>query len=196
MEFVSTSSGTKTKDNIFVDKVKIASATVKYDTKEDWQTYSDNISIHLTLDIGRDFEPNMYIGGSFKTDEVSGKIEGWSTAFKIKMFFDSIGMPIRLDKGKNPQSSRLPADVDQLLVGKEFLRLTYLSTKVKRDGNQLWKDWQETRPAEGQGSNIADFKAKFKESVSKNYVKDFSAPNEADTSEPWDDDDQFQGMPT
>ena len=196
MEFVSTSSGTKTKDNIFVDKVKIASATVKHDTKEDWQTYSDNISIHLTLDIGRDFQPNMYIGGSFKTDEVNGNIERLSTAFKIKMFFDSIGMPIRLDKGKNPQSSRLPADVDQLLVGKEFLRLTYLSTKTKRDGNQLWKDWQETRPAEGQGSNIADFKAKFKESVCKIYVKYFSAPNEADTSEPWDDDDQFQGMPT
>ena len=39
MEFVSTSSGTKTKDNIFVDKVKIASATVKYDTKEDWQEF-------------------------------------------------------------------------------------------------------------------------------------------------------------
>ena len=74
MEFVSTSSGTKTKDNIFVDKVKIASATVKHDTKEDWQTYSDNISIHLTLDIGRDFQPNMYIGGSFKTDEVPASI--------------------------------------------------------------------------------------------------------------------------
>ena len=197
MEFVSSgSSSSKTKDNIFVDTVKIATAEIKYGVKEEWQTYSDDISIHLTLDIGKDFQPNMYIGGSFKKDDVSGAIEGWSTAFKIKMFFDAVGMPIKLDKGKNAQSSRLPADAERRLVGKEFLRLTYLSTKTKRDGGALWKDWQETRPAQGQGSNIADFKAKFKESVSKNYVKDFSSPSNAQEESPWQEEDQFQGMPT
>ena len=44
------SSGSKSKDNIFVDKVKIAKAEIKYGVKEDWQTYSDAVSYtHLPL---------------------------------------------------------------------------------------------------------------------------------------------------
>ena len=195
MDWVTSSGSTGNKDNIFVDKVKIATAKIKYGVKEDWQTYSDDISIHLTLDIGRDFQPNMYIGGNYKKDEVSGEIVGWSTAFKVKMFFESIGMPIKLDKGKNPQSSRLPADAEQILVGKDFQRLTYISTKTKRDGGQLWKDWQETRPV---SYYTKKFKLDFKESVSKNYVKDYKASDEPSNEEssPWSDDNQFQGMPT
>ena len=195
MDWVTNSgSSTGSKDNIFVDNVKIASAQIKYGVQEDWQTYSDDISIHLTLDIGRDFEPNMYIGGNYKKDEVGGEIVGWSTAFKVKMFFDSIGMPIRLDKGKSPQSSRLPADAEQVLIGKKFSRLTYISTKTKRDGGQLWKDWQETRAADYDSTK---FKTEFKESVSKGYVKDFNVNKESAQEEnnPFSDD-QFQGMPT
>ena len=188
------SSGSKSKDNIFVDKVKIAKAEIKYSVKEDWQTYSDDISVHLTLDIGKDFQPNMYIGGNYKKDDVSGEIVGWSTAFKVKMFFDSIGLPIMLDKGKNPQSSRLPADAEQRLIGKEFLRLTYISTKTKRDGGQLWKDWQETRMP---SYEVSKFKTEFKDAVGKNYVKDFQTSEESSEGDsPWSNDDQFQGMPT
>lgn len=188
------SSGSKSKDNLFVDKVKIAKAEIKYGVKEDWQTYSDDISVHLTLDIGRDFQPNMYIGGNYKKDDVSGEIVGWSTAFKVKMFFDSIGLPIMLDKGKSPQSSKLPADAEQRLIGKEFLRLTYISTKTKRDGGQLWKDWQETRMP---NYEVSKFKAEFKDSVGKNYVKDFKSSEESSESDsPWSSDDQFNGIPT
>ena len=194
MEWVTNSGSSGTKSNIFVDKAKIATVQIKYGVKEDWQTYSDDISIHLTLDIGKDFQPNMYIGGNYKKDDVSGEIVGWSTAFKVKMFFDSIGLPIMLDKGKNPQSSRLPADAEQRLIGKEFLRLTYISTKTKRDGGQLWKDWQETRMP---SYEVSKFKAEFKDSVGKNYVKDFQTSEESSEGDsPWSNDDQFQGMPT
>ena len=197
MDWVTSGSGSGSKDNIFVDKVKIATAEIKYGVQEEWQTYSDDISIHLTLDIGKDFQPNMYIGGNYKKDEVSGEIVGWSTAFKVKMFFDSIGLPIKLDKGKNPQSSRLPADAQQRLIGKDFLRLTYISTKTKRDGGALWKDWQETRLP---NYDTNKFKEEFKTSVSKSYVKDFKSSSENSEDEagsPWSGgDDQFQGMPT
>ena len=194
MEWVTGGTSSGNKDNIFVDKVKIAKAEIKYGVKEDWQTYSDDISVHLTLDIGKDFQPNMYIGGNYKKDEVSGEIVGWSTSFKVKLFFDAIGMPIKLDKGMQPQSSRLPADAEKLLVGKEFSRLTYVSTKTKRDGGTLWKDWQETRSA---SYDQKRFKNEFKEAVSKGYIKDFaSSTQEEDTSGPWDNKDQFAGIPT
>ena len=195
MEWVTNSgSGGGAKSNIFVDKAKIASIQIKYGVKEDWQTYSDDISIHLTLDIGKDFQPNMYIGGNYKKDEMSGEIVGWSTAFKVKLFFDAIGMPIKLDKGMQPQSSRLPADAEQVITGKEFLRLTYVSTKTKKDGSPLWKDWQETRNVSYDHNK---FKAEFKEAVGNNYVKDFPNANETEeASGPWDTKDEFAGMPT
>ena len=195
MEWVTNSgSGGGAKSNIFVDKAKIASIQIKYGVQEDWQTYSDDISIHLTLDIGKDFQPNMYIGGYYKKDEMSGEIVGWSTAFKVKLFFDAIGMPIKLDKGMQPQSSRLPADAEQVKTGKEFLRLTYVSTKTKKDGSSLWKDWQETRNASYDHNK---FKAEFKEAVGNNYVKDFANANETEeASGPWDTKDEFAGMPT
>ena len=195
MEWVTNSgSGGGAKSNIFVDKAKIASIQIKYGVQEDWQTYSDDISIHLTLDIGKDFQPNMYIGGNYKKDEMSGEIVGWSTAFKVKLFFDAIGMPIKLDKGMQPQSSRLPADAEQVITGKEFLRLTYVSTKTKKDGSPLWKDWQETRNVSYDHNK---FKAEFKEAVGNNYVKDFANANETEeASGPWDTKDEFAGMPT
>ena len=195
MEWVTNSgSGGGAKSNIFVDKAKIASIQIKYGVKEDWQTYSDDISIHLTLDIGKDFPPNTYLGGNYKKDEMSGEIVGWSTAFKVKLFFDAIGMPIKLDKGMQPQSSRLPADAEQVITGKEFLRLTYVSTKTKKDGSPLWKDWQETRNVSYDHNK---FKAEFKEAVGNNYVKDFANANETEeASGPWDTKDEFAGMPT
>ena len=106
MEWVTNSSGGggKGKSNIFVDKAKIAKVEIKYGVQEEWQTYCDDISIHLTLDIGKDFQPTMYIGGNYKKDDVSGEIVGWSTAFKIKLFFDALGMPIKLDKGMSPNT--------------------------------------------------------------------------------------------
>ena len=103
-------------------------------------------------------------------------------------------MPIKLDKGMQPSSSRLPADAEQVLTGKDFLRLTYVSTKTKKDGNPLWKDWQEVRNSSYDHNK---FKSEFKDAVSNNYIKDFAETSQdEDTSGPWDSKDEFAGMPT
>ena len=73
------------------------------------------------------------------------------------------------------------------------MRLTYISTKTKKDGNPLWKDWQETRSA---SYDQARFKNEFKESVGKKYIKDFAEADveDTDTSGPWDS--EMAGLPT
>ena len=174
MEFSSNTTSTNS-ENIFVDNVKVVTADINYETKQDWQTYSDDMSINMTLDIGRDFQPNFYIGGNFKKDETSGQVIGWGTAFKIKLFFDAIGMPIRLSKGKLLQDQRLPDDAASQLIGKEFARLTYKSTKLKKTGDNMWKEWQETRPT---NVDHAEFKDKFRNAVSNNWIKDFLSPDD------------------
>ena len=173
MEF-SSNTTTKNSENIFVDNVKIVTANLNYETKQDWQTYSDDMSISMTLDIGRDFNPRFYIGGNFKKDETSGQVLGWGTAYKIKLFFDAIGMPIRLSKGKLLQDQRLPQGAESQLIGKEFARLTYKSTKLKKTGDNMWKEWQETRPT---SVDHAEFKDIFRNAVANNWIKDFLSPD-------------------
>mgnify|MGYP003651630622 FL=1 len=191
LEFGTTStksSGTAT--NIIVQPVTIADFNITYGEKREWQKYSDDIGIDLVLDVGQDFQPTMYIGGSFALDELNNTITGWGRAYKVKMFLDAINLPVRLAKGTAVTENRLPDNAKELIVGKQFLRLSYLSTKVKADGTHRWKDWQDTNKV-GQEQALKDA---FALSVSKQYVKDFLAPGSADGT--WEEEeDQLAGMP-
>ena len=186
LEFGATSSGNGTSSNIIVQSVKIADFTVTYGEKRDWQNYSDDIGIDLVLDVGQDFQPTMYIGGSFALDELNNTITGWGRAYKVKMLFDAIGLPIRLAKGTVVAENRLPDDAKSQIVDKKFLRLSYLSTKVKADGSHRWKDWQDTDKI-GHEQALKDA---FTLAVSKGYVKDFLDPDSTDVDGAWDATDK------
>ena len=160
-------------DNIFIDKAKILTCDITYGVKKDWQTYADDISIELTLDIGKDFNPTFYMGGKFKIDEESGLVVGWSTAYKIKLFFEALGKVIILKKNTHKQDNKLPDGADQVCVGAEFKRLMYKSTKIKANGDNLWKDWQETRSVD---TSNEEFKAAFTNAVDNGWIKDFLKP--------------------
>ena len=167
-----TSTGGGNSSNILTQTVKIADIKVTYGEKRDWQKYSDDIGIDLTLDIGKDFQPTMYIGGSFKVDDLNGTIIGWGRAFKVKMLFDAIGLPIKLAMGSAVIENRLPEGAEKHIIGQEFERLSYLSTKMKQDGTNRWRDWQDVAKP-GQGDHL---KEQFNKSVTDGYVKDFKAP--------------------
>ena len=183
LEFGTTStSGNGTGSNVIVQLVTIDDFTVTYGEKRDWQTYSDDIGIDLELEIGQNFKPVMYIGGSFALDELNNTITGWGRAYKVKMLFDAIELPIRLAKGTVVDDNKLPDDAKDHIVGKQFLRLSYLSTKVKADGTHRWKDWQDTDKV-GHEQALKDA---FALAVSKQYVKDFLDPDSIDVDGPWD----------
>ena len=192
LEFGTTSnksSGTAT--NIIVQPVTIADFSITYGEKRDWQKYSDDIGIDLVLDVGQDFQPTMYIGGSFALDELNNTITGWGRAYKVKMFLDAIGLPVRLAKGTVVTENRLPDNAKELIVGKQFLRLSYLSTKVKADGTHRWKDWQDTNKV-GHEQALKDA---FTLAISKNYVKDFLDPSTTDMDGPWEEETEAAGLP-
>ena len=175
MEYASNSP--KQSDGIFVDTVKIVKAEVNYRVMEKWQKMPDDISLKLTLDIGKDFEPEMYIGGQFREDKVSGNVISWGTATKVKILLDNIGLGVACDKNAPAGSQRLPEDIQDRMIGKEFLRLMYRSTRTKQDGNYRIKEWQETG-AVGPG-NAQKLKNKFNEAVSNSWVKDYNPNSEA-----------------
>ena len=183
LEFGTTSTNSnETSSNVIVQPVTITDFNVTYGEKRDWQQYSDDIGIDLVLDVGQDFQPTMYIGGSFAIDELNNTITGWGRAYKVKMFLDAIGHRVRLAKGTVVSDNRLPDDAKSQIVGKKFLRLSYLSTKVKADGSHRWKDWQDTDKI----GNEQPLKDAFTLAVSKEYVKDFLDPHDNAMDGPWD----------
>ena len=190
LEFV-TNAPSGNSSNIITQTVKIDDIKATYGEKQDWQKYSDDIGLDVTLDIGKDFKPVMYIGGSFKLDEINNTIIGWGRAYKVKMFFDAIWLPIKLAKGTSVVENRLPEGFENHIIGKDFERLSYLSTKTKPDGSNRWRDWQDVIRT-GEGKKL---KEQFTEAVNNGYVKDFLAPGQESTVSPTVNDNFDPGMP-
>ena len=185
LEFGTTSSGgSENSSNVIVQSVTIADFDITYGEKREWQKYSDDIGIDLTLDVGQSFQPTMYIGGSFKLDEMDNSIIGWGRAYKVKMLFDAMGLPIKLAKGSAVSENRLPDNAKEMILGKQFLRLSYVSTKLKADGTNRWKDWQDTAKL-GDEDHL---KSQFAKSVKEGYIKDFKEPG-ADST--WSEGESF-----
>ena len=177
MKYLADVDTNKVSDNISVENVKVDSVEIKYGVQESWQTSTDDISVHLKLDIGKGFFPDFYIGGQFKLDEISGNVVGWRTAYKVKLFLDALGIKVMLDKNSGPSGNQLPEGIENDITGNVFKRLSYKSTKLKQDGTNRWRDWQQVAAAD---SNPEDLKASFKDAVQNNYVKDY-LNNENDT---------------
>lgn len=175
----SSSNGPTKVDNIFVETAQIQDVNITYGEKASWQNFADDIGVEMTLDIGKGFNPKMYIGGNFKVDTTSGEVVGWSTAFKVKLLFDALDMPIKLSKGKQKTDQRLPSNAPELMKGKKFARLSYKSSKIRNDGKNRWIDWQQVDKA---SVNHQEFKNKFRDAVAKGFVKNFVAPED---DAPW-----------
>ena len=122
---------------VFVNEVKIVSVVPTYEGKEWQKQYKDDVGLDITLDIGRDFQPVMYIGGSLKKDDF-GEVSGIGSAVKVKLFFDELG--IKLDDQEILTQS-INEDRFASVAGLSFQRLSYV-TKRKENGKLQYSDFQ------------------------------------------------------
>ena len=161
--------------NIFIQSVKIDSMDIEYDTKmTENSKYTDDIAVRCTLDIGRDFKPKFYIGGSFKKSPVDNTVEGWYTAYKVRLFFERLGVPLKLQKGKPVHDNRPPDGLEDAFIGESFYRLTYMSTRKNKHGEPAKIDWQQIGDVQKEPSVL---RTEFLKAVRDGYVKDFLEPN-------------------
>jgi len=166
--------GERKRTNFFTETVKIVSAEAHYCQKQKWQKFQDDLGLTLTLDIGKSFEPEWYLGGNYKKNETSGEIVGWSTVWSgIGMLFRAVGMPIDCPKGDTPQSAVFPQNLLDSLTGKEFVRLKYRSsTRTDKNGNPKWVEYSNTDKL-GCERELSD---KFRRDIKDGWVKDFLDP--------------------
>ena len=159
---------------VFVNDVKIVSVEPCYDGKVWQKQYKDDLGVDVTLDIGRDFQPVMYIGGSFKKNDF-GDVEGLGSAVKVKFFFNELG--INVDDAEL-MSKALSDDVVSQCTGKTFQRLSYV-TKRKDNGKLQYSDFQNIL---GEGKPKSELIDKFKESVANGWIKSYK-PELMDTQQ-------------
>jgi len=81
------SNAPRKKTGVFISEATIKSVSVKYDIQEEWQKRPDDIALYLDLDIGRDFDHQMRIGGYFNRND-DGTIKNWGAALKVKILLD------------------------------------------------------------------------------------------------------------
>jgi len=160
---------TKT-NGIFVSKSKVSGVKAFYKEQQKWQQKPDDIGVEMTLDIGKDFEPTFYVGGIFKKDEFGDKV-GIGTVKKIDILLTSLGLDASLT-----EDDKIPEDVINDFVGREFIRLSYVSG-VKDNGKSKWSEWQETCAV---GIDFNEFTDKFLNAVDKGWVKNYKPENPQD----------------
>ena len=157
---------------IFVSEATIKNVVVKYDVQEKWQKRPDDIALFLTLDVGQNFDYDMRIGGFFNRNE-DGSVKNWGAALKVKILLDALNI-----KGSLTEDWQLSDEVLEEMMGKKFLRLSYVSG-TKDNGKPRWFDWNEV----GRLGQEDRLKERFMKAVNDGWVKNFR-PDTGDDFDP------------
>ena len=152
---------------IFVNKATIIGAADKSEEGLSFLQSPVDVAIVLTLDIGKDFSPEMSFFGNYKRDEQNNLIVDWGGAFSIRNLFTACG----IDSEINDDGS-IPPELLNQLIGKEILRLQYVSGLRQTDDKPKYSDWTQTVLA---GNDKPEKLVKlFEASVAKGYPKNYS----------------------
>ena len=157
---------------VFVSEATIKNIVVKYDVQEEWQKRPDDIALFLTLDVGQNFDYDMRIGGFFNRNE-DGSVKNWGAALKVKILLDALNI-----KGSLTEDWQLSDEVLEEMMGKKFLRLSYVSG-TKDNGKPRWFDWNEV----GRLGQEDRLKERFMKAVNDGWVKNFR-PDTGDDFDP------------
>ena len=122
-----------------------------------------DIGVRLFLEVGRDFQPELVSAGEFKRN-AKGEVIGWGSAFVVQEALMRLGYSGDLDS-----ANRIPFKVLQSLVGKKFLRLTYVS-RLNDKGRVKYTDWNQIGTLE---EGPAELVNRFKRSLSRGYPKNY-----------------------
>ena len=157
---------------VFVSEATIKNIVVKYDVQEEWQKRPDDIALFLPLDVGQNFDYDMRIGGFFNSNE-DGSVKTWGAELKVKILLDALNI-----KGSLTKDWQLSDEVLEEMIGKKFLRLSYVSG-TKDNGKARWFDWNEV----GRLGQEDRLKERFMKAVNDGWVKNFR-PDTGDDFDP------------
>jgi hypothetical protein len=152
---------------VFITEATIIDAQDHSGTKPSFLSNTPDVYVVITLDVGREFTPEMSFFGDFKRDDKNPKvIVDWGSAFKIRNLFSACGVHREIN-----DDGTIPPEMIQELIGKKILRLQYISG-TKDNGKLKYSDWSEqVFEATGDPKKLAEL---FFKSVDRGYPKNYS----------------------
>lgn len=136
----------------YVDKGTILEA------KQNFERGFSDLSIELMLDIGKEFNPRLFIDSKWTKDD-KNVIVGEGTVFKIGEVFSRLGVDVTI-------TDEAPIDPTSLqeLVGKEVWYIRYISKNSKGETKYRYLDAIQNGSWAGGGQNLERaFLKRFKE---------------------------------
>jgi hypothetical protein len=130
--------------------------------------------VSLTLDVGRDFQPEFRIYGNFKSD--AGKLS-WGSAFKVKELFNKLGI-----EGKLNDDGTIPEEALLAMQGRQVIRLSYVRGFNSNTNKKQYADYQHVETCsdfnnEKEVEKVSkDLTNKFLKDVQAGWIKNYS-PN-------------------
>ena len=160
-------------NGIYVDEVEIKKAS-DVTEQEKSNGFNRDVSIKLeVLVLKNDWDRTVTIGGNYKKDPATKKIEDWGGAFKLKDLFVACGMTDK-DVQEGLNSNGIPSP--KLLtgcVGKKVKTLTYTNKNSTSD-KLKYSTWNSVTSAERDSAKFAEY---FMSQVAKGYPRNYKAPN-------------------
>lgn len=123
-----------------------------------------DIGVKLTLDIGREFQPELTIFGNFERDTETNKVIGWGSAFCVQELLFKLCYKGQL----NPDNS-IPKEALQSLIGKQFFKLAYVSG-IKESGQLKYTNWNLIAADDEYPEYLAK---RFQKSILSGYPKNY-----------------------
>jgi hypothetical protein len=149
---------------VYISTVKIVAVEDVSGKEIPFRDRPYDIGLRFTLDVGRDFQPEMLIAGNFKRDPSTGEVTGWGSAFVVQESLIRLGYRGDLDPG-----NRIPPVFLEGLPGMSFVRLSYVSG-TKQDGRVKYTDWPQIATVEEGAESLAN---RFRKSLTKGYPKNY-----------------------
>lgn len=115
-------------NNYFMQEGYIKSCSLAYRQANKFDADKVNdITLEVVFTIekkdGTMYDKTVNIAGNYKRNELDGTVEGWSTAFKIKAFFNTLGM----DSWSTDDMGVIPESLCNAVIGKSCWLLSYRS---------------------------------------------------------------------
>lgn len=119
---------------------------IEYDITKDWgkPTHFD-IFMTIAFNTGAEYDKDQIIAGRVKKELDPKNPKAWGSAFKVKLFFETV---------LNKQGLKLNNDYkipDQWMddaIGKEYMICEYPTTSEKRNGGYFWNTYDIVAPTD------------------------------------------------
>lgn len=126
--------------NYYINEGVVKSVDVNYNVpnKSDDSKIKDvelTVTLVMTKNDGEKFDKTVYISGNYKKNEITNQVEDWGSAFKVRSFFNAVG----LTKWATDDFGILPSSICEQAVGKTVFIVKYKSSNDQ--GEPLYRTY-------------------------------------------------------